>query len=67
MINSQRLEGRISESGLKKAYVARMAGLTLQGFLNKINGKSEFRVSEVQAIKTVLSLSQEEVHEIFLI
>ena len=41
------LNERIQASGLKKSFLANEMGITLQAFSNKVNGKTEFRESEI--------------------
>ena len=41
------LKNWINQHGLKKGFIAEKLGITLQGLLNKIENKSEFKASEI--------------------
>ena len=63
--NARKLRGRIAESGLLKKDIARAIGITPQGLLNKIDGKTEFTASEIGELQALLELTNEERDEIF--
>lgn len=65
MTDIEKLRGKLNMSGYKLSYVADFLSLTYQGLLNKINGNSEFKTSEVKAISDLLGLSPEERDTIF--
>lgn len=67
MTNSDILRAKISQSGLKKVYIANALGLTLQGFLRKEQNVpgSEFRPSEIAKLKELLDLTDSDVLTIF--
>lgn len=65
MTNTELLREVIQRSGYKLQYIAKQAGLTHQGLLNKINGKSEFRASEIQTLHRLLGLTEAEREAIF--
>lgn len=65
MTNELLLREKIKESGYKIYYVAERAGLTYQGFLNKLSNEREFVASEIQALTDLLHLSLEEQQQIF--
>ena len=58
MTNTALLREKIDESGYK-------IGITYQGFLKKINNESEFKASEIQGLKELLNLTDEERDKIF--
>lgn len=66
MTDVRLLKEKIKETGLKKVYIAKQLGLTYQGYLRKENGQSEFISSEISMMKDLLSLSLEDVSDIFL-
>lgn len=66
MTNVNELKAVISESGLKKGYIAERLGLTRAGYMKKENGESEFLASEVAEMGKILSLSNAQVKSIFL-
>lgn len=65
MTNTELLRDAIQRSGYKLHYIADKVGLTYQGLLNKINGKSEFRASEIQSLHHLLGLTEAEREAIF--
>ena len=50
MTNTRLFREYISSSGYKLGAVASAAGLTYQGFINKMNNDNEFKASEIKAI-----------------
>lgn len=65
MINSNALIERIEAKGLKRAAIASQLGITVLSLRRKINGESEFRVSEVIDMVKLLGLSREDMYAIF--
>lgn len=65
MTNTELLREAIQRSGYKLQFIADRVGLTYQGLLNKINGKSEFRASEIQTLHRLLGLTEAEREAIF--
>jgi hypothetical protein len=57
VLNKDLLEQAIRDSGLKKCFVAEKIGLSASGFWNCLNGKAEFRVSQVNALCTLLGIT----------
>lgn len=47
----QVLEAKIAERGIKKAVIARAAGITPKALANKMHGKTPFKWPEVQIIQ----------------
>lgn len=66
MTDSGRLKDLIQRSGLKKTYIAEKLGISYQGYLKKESGKSDFLATEIVTMKSLLSLTNREVSEIFL-
>lgn len=66
MTNTELLNKRIDESGLKRKSIAKRLGLTAFGLLKKINGENEFKVSEVVNLCNILAISDEDREQIFL-
>lgn len=56
MTNTQELNVAIVRSGLTKKRIASLLGLSEQGFLLKLNNKSEFKASEIDALVSILGL-----------
>ena len=65
LIDHQLLRDTIKESGITKEHVARQLGLTREGLYLKLNGKSEFKFSEVVKLKDMLHLKQSDFRRIF--
>lgn len=65
MVNLELLEYKIQQSGLKLYAIASACNLTVQGFHNKLKGKSEFKHSEMVALCNILHLTDLEKNEIF--
>lgn len=57
MTDTLLLEDIINRQGLTKKEVAKSLGLSEQGFLLKLNNKSEFKASEIKALCNLLNLS----------
>ena len=65
MTNTELLRKMIDDSGYKLLFIAEKCGLTYQGFMNKVNGKSEFIAPEIKALRTLLKLGPDDVERIF--
>ena len=65
MTRTEKLQGKMREKGFTIKTLAHELGLTTTGLFNKIHNKKEFLVSEVQSIRTALSLNDNEVQDIF--
>lgn len=65
MTDTEKLEAAISNSGLKRRFIAEQLGLSYQGFLNKVNNKSPFTAKEIQIFKDLLHLSTKSMMAIF--
>lgn len=60
MIDRERLNERIQGSGYKRKYLARAMRLSDSSLRNKLEGKSEFKLSEAQRLSVLLGLNQQE-------
>ena len=47
MTNTELLEAKIAQSGLKKTFLAEKVGLSLAGFRNCCINKAEFKTSQI--------------------
>lgn len=66
MTDTQLLRKRIKKSGFKMQYIAEKLGISRFTLLQKIENKSDFRVSEVEALCNLLGIdSLEEKNCIF--
>jgi DNA-binding XRE family transcriptional regulator len=66
MLDVERYADIVKESGLKKVFIAQKLGLSLQGYLNKEQGKSDFTTGQVKVLRDLFNLSKTEISEIFL-
>jgi len=60
------LQEKIQESGYKLRFIAKKIGLTYQGFLKKSRNETEFKASEIQGLKELLHMTDDERDAIFL-
>ena len=66
MINTLKLKAAIAESGMNQEQIAKMLGVSLCTFNYKLNGVSEFKVSEIKKLAELLDLDADKVMKIFL-
>ena len=65
MTNKSLLESAIKRSGFKKEYLAKELNITPQSLGNKISGRTEFTLSEVNRLVRLLNLGMREREDIF--
>ena len=65
MTNTKKLEQVIERSGLKKGKIAERLGVSPATLINLINGRTEFKVSQMQVLCAMLGLTPEERDAIF--
>lgn len=65
MIDLERLKKEIELSGLKMHFIASQLNLSRESLYQKLEGKTEFKVSEVQKLTKVLNMSGELRNTIF--
>lgn len=65
MTDTEKLRDVISRAGLKYCYIAEQMGLSPYGLQKKIDNKTEFKASEIQALSMLLQLSEVERSAIF--
>lgn len=65
MVNYPALTKAIEDSGLKMSAVADRLGVTPQGLKNKLNGTTEFKISEVQELCDLLRFTRHQRQQIF--
>lgn len=65
MTNTKLLDEAIQASGISKTFIAKKMGLSRQALYNKLSGKFEFRVSEINTLQNVLHLTPEQRESIF--
>ena len=57
MVNTELLNKKINDSGLKKTFIADKLGITRQALFLKINNVTEFMSSEVQGLCELLGIT----------
>ena len=67
MTDTLKLKQILLEKGITIRELAVLAGIKVQTLSNKINNVTEFTQSELLAIQHALSLSNKQMHEIFLV
>ena len=65
MTNTELLREKLDNSGYKLTFIAQSLDLSYQGFLNKINNKTDFTAPEIAVLRKLLHLSSEECNAIF--
>lgn len=65
MINTQLLDKKIEDSGLKLGFIVDKVGLSRNGFDKKRKGINPFRIAEIYVLCDLLSLSDEDKSAIF--
>lgn len=65
MVNTQLLDKKIEESGLRIGYLVEKLGLSRAGFDKKRKGITPFRVAEMYVISDLLKLSDAEKDALF--
>lgn len=65
MVNTQLLDKKIDESGLRISYITEQMGITRQAFDKKKKNAYRFRVAEMYVLADLLKLNNEEKKEIF--
>ena len=66
MPDTKLLKEIISKSGLTIVAIAEKTGVSRETIYNRLNGKGEFRASEMVALSKVLNMSKEDRDKIFL-
>lgn len=64
-MNTEKLIALITTSGRKRTWIADYLGITLTALSNKLNGRTEFKLSEIEKLRVCLNMSAEDVIEIF--
>lgn len=65
-VNIKLLKFKIEESGMSLPVVAERADINLQTFYRKLDGKGEFKASEIVGLTKALKLKSSEQKDIFL-
>lgn len=57
MVNYEKLNAAVKNSGFKKSFIAENLGLTPYGLAKKLTGETEFKASEMFNISELLNLN----------
>lgn len=57
MVNTEALEKKIRDQGIKKVFLAEKLGITSFGLSKKINNINEFKASEIQTLCELLNIT----------
>lgn len=66
MINTQLLDEKITDSGLKISYICDKLGLSRNGFNKKRKGEIPFKKPEIYLLSVILNLTEEDGNNIFM-
>ena len=63
--NTQKLEQTIKEKGIRGPFLAEKLSISPQSFRNKLQGKTEFKPSEMNILAETLNLNETQFLDIF--
>lgn len=66
LINSELLDAKIEESGLRISFIIEKLGISGTAFYKKKSGEIPFRAAEIYVLKDLLRLSDADVEAIFM-
>lgn len=67
MIQKNLLEARMKENNIEYLTLSELIGMSYQSLKWRLWGRTEFRLSEIKAIKKALNLTTEQAIEIFFL
>ena len=59
MVNCAALKKAIKDSGIKSKFIAEKIGISPNSLSRKVNGQSDFKLSEVDAMCDILSVDEQ--------
>ena len=65
MVKCEKLKGKLVEAGMSQNQIADFLGVNATTVNHKVNGKTEFKASEMKKLSEKLRLSAEEFNDIF--
>lgn len=65
MTNTAKLNEIMRASGLDRAFIAHMLGISSSSFENRANGHSEFKSADISIMRDLLNLSNDQIMDIF--
>lgn len=64
-LNLQKIKGKMREQNITNTRLAGVLGITIQGLGNKLNGRTDFKHTELTKTFTVLDVKKEELSNFF--
>lgn len=65
MIDTEFLQKLVSARGYKQKYLARFMNICVSSLRNKLDGKSDFKLSEAQRLSRLLNMTPDEIRRCF--
>jgi hypothetical protein len=65
MTNTAKLNEIMRASGLDRAFIAQMLGISSSSFKKRVNGHIEFKSADISIMRDLLNLSNDQLTEIF--
>lgn len=65
MTNTAKLNEIIRVSGLDRAFIAHMLGISSSSFENRVNGLTQFKTGDISIMRDLLNLSNDQMMDIF--
>lgn len=65
MTNTAKLNEIMRASGLDRAFIAQMLGISSSSFEKRANGHSEFKSADISIMRDLFNLSSDQMMEIF--
>ena len=65
MTDALELDYAVKNAGLNRQKIAKVLGISMMSLFNKIHNRTEFKASEIAALKQALHLSNEQRDKIF--
>lgn len=67
MINTRKIKGRMVELGISQQDAAKRLDIKQPTFNQKLNGRRDFKIGEVQELVNLLEIADDDVAEYFFI
>ena len=64
-MDNEKLKKFIADSGFKRSHLADKLGISSASLWNKLNGKTDFTVTESMALKELLGMTESEYMSLF--
>lgn len=65
MVNTEKLNAFIKDSGLKRETIAKRLGISMTTLKAKVDGKIDFKSEEILILKEILNLSLSDIGDLF--